>query len=812
MKTNNAIILAKSRKPSWNVNSNTKSEVYQLAQAIKSQALEKLTSSSSFGHRKILATIAEHNKLEILAELLLNRGISDAGSALRFLTPDLTWMHDWRQLPDINIAVSRLKLARERGEKVLIHGDYDADGTTATALLLTFLRQWGLVVSYYIPNRKEDGYGLSEDGIQEGYKWGARLLVTVDCGISNAAEVDFAAKLGMDVIITDHHLPPQALPKALAIVNPKRLDSSYPFSELAGVGLAWKLAMALEPEGPTSSACLQMAALGTVADLVPLMDENRVLVSLGLKEINNNAIPGIAALAAAAGCELGKLDSSHIAYSLGPRLNAAGRMDSADAAVDLLLEQDPEMAAQLAQGLHNENQRRRDVENEIFQEALAQAAEQAELQRRVLVLHGRDWHPGVVGIVASKILDRYYRPAIILCGDETLSGSARSIQGFDIHAALKAHSDQLIKFGGHPGAAGLSLSAETLESFRESIDIYAQKADIDSLLQPVLSLESSLAPEDINRELVKEIALLRPYGFGNPEPVFAIEGFSAGALELVGKDKNHLRLRLDGPVKGDNLWAIGFGKAAMTHNIDKGAPLRAAGSLQLNRWNGHTSVQLLLSDLKGPPRTELAGRLVFDRRKYGEPWLTHLAAEAGTVFFANTWWGAKRLLGERIKNCNVIILPPDKYREKVYNLKAESFCFLEPAWNLQQLRELIMLLPQGCDVHLFGAHIAPEEVLRPNLNLLRQFYKVWREQGHGTGLLSLLPADLAEPLLLERILVIFAEAGLAGNAEGQWQLVPVKDTVDLTSTQAWTLYSTQLDEYRNWLKGFSTKPLDQFLA
>lgn len=798
-------------RPSWNVRKREETEPKRLAQAIRTLALEEAKACKKAGLQKQYQKIAQQD-LDVLAGLLLNRGISDAKSALKFLTPQLDWLHDWRLLQDIEPAMARLKLARGRGEKVLIHGDYDADGITATALLMIAFKNWGIDAQYYLPHRIEDGYGLSRAGILGGHEAGCTLLVTVDCGISNYDEVEYAKELGMDVIITDHHLPPEAIPAALAVVNPKRHDSKYPFSELAGVGLAWKLASALELDDAAASACLQLAALGTVADLVPLVDENRVLVSLGLEEINANPLTGIAALAAAAGCEPGKLDSTNIAFNLAPRLNAAGRMDSADAAVSLLLETDPAMASALASGLDQENQRRRNVEEDIFNEAYTQAAEQAQLGYRVLVLHGQGWHQGVVGIVASKILDRFYRPAIVLSGEGMLTGSARSVDGFDIHAALSAVSQHLDKFGGHPGAAGLSLQEDLLETFRDAINQFAVDFGIDPLLQPVLHLEGKLGPQAVGKELVHQLELLHPFGFGNPEPVFAFDGFSAGAVELVGRDKSHLRLRLDH--SQGNLWAIGFGKASLTHNIDKDTSLQVAGTLKLNRWNGRTSVQLQLFDLLGPNRAQFDGRYLFDRRQDREPWLTQLAQTPGTIFFANTISGARRLLGAKLDNCNLVLLPPDNYSEKVYNLKAGNFCFLEPAWNPTQLREIISLLPAGSQVHFFGTGAAPEDVLRPNLNLLRSFYKGWRESSFEAraALLSLLPDDLADPVLLDRILTIFAEAGLAGESQGQWKLVPVTESVNLTETKAWSTYTSQLEEYQNWLAGYLAKSLDQLLA
>lgn len=749
--------------------------------------------------------------LRILATLLVQRGVASAQEALAFLFPDISQRHPWQLLPDVDKAVERLQLARSRREKVFIHGDYDADGITATALLVLALENWGLACSYYLPHRQQDGYGLSRGGIYQAAEEGCSLLLTVDCGISNAEEVSYAKSLGMDVIITDHHLPPGELPEALAVINPKRQDSPYPFPELAGVGVAWKLASALAPDFAGSSPCLQLVALGTVADLVPLVGENRALVSLGLQEINSNPLPGIAALAEAAGCPFGNMDCQDISFGLGPRLNAGGRMDSAMPAVALLLERDAYQAAGYAKILDDLNRRRRQAEEEIFQQALVQAEEQVRRGGRLLVVYGREWHAGVIGIVASKVVDRYYRPAIVLCGEVELTGSARSVADFDIHRALSAVSRHLTSYGGHSGAAGLTMPLAALKPLCSDLEAYAIEAGIDDVLQPVLELEASLSPEDITMELVDTVSLLRPFGCGNPEPSFAVEGFTAGAISLAGNEKNHLRLRLDNGAKG-SMWAIGFGKGHLVHNLDPGAPCAVAGTLHVNHWQGRTSLQLQISDLHGPGRQEFAGREIIDRRGQGEPWLTELARRPGTVFLANTQWKARRVLGGRYPDCQVIILPPDKCREKVYNLKAEDVCFLDPAWSQQQLKECISFLPANCRLHFFGDIIVPEDILRPNLNLLRGFYRLWRDNKRGEDLLSLLPKDLAEPLLLERALEIFSAAGLAGRSGQGWQLTPVRGNVDLTETETWREYSIQLAAYREWLRGFYAERINNLLA
>lgn len=796
-------------RPRWSFGDEAGEAVSALAEAIGSLVGEELKSCFNAKKIKLLRRLQTMPR-GVLAGLLSRRGVTGAREALDFLFPDRSQLHPWQELPDIEKAVARLCLARQRQEKVLIHGDYDADGVTATTLLTRALNHFGLESYYYLPHRQEDGYGLSEAGIVEGAAKGCSLLLTVDCGIGDLVAVEKAKAMGLDVIITDHHLPPPELPKALAVVNPKRPDSAYPFSELAGAGVAFKLAQALLPDSEQISVWLQLAAMGTVADMVPLVGENRAIVALGLAEMNDSPLPGIAALAAVAGYRAGNLSAEDIAYGLAPRLNAAGRMDSAGPGVELLLTEDESFARDKAVLLDEENKLRRRVEEEIFAEAILQGTEQVAAGRRLLVVYGPDWHSGVIGIVAAKLLQRYFRPTVVLCGKGELTGSARSVPGFDIHGALKAAAVHLESFGGHPGAAGLTLAAENLAPLANALEEYAIAMDIDSLLAPAIALEARLTPADMRLELAETIKLLAPFGIGNPEPIFAVKGFTASNLSLVGANKSHFRIGLVGGMSGERLWAIGFGKSHLVHNVDLGQPLVLAGSVSLNHWQGKTSLQLQFRDVIGPPRSKLGAREIVDRRGHGEPWLGELAGREGTVFLANTLWQAYRLLGRGVEK-RLILLPPDKRGEKVYNLEAEEVAFLDPGWGYEQLVECIGALPPSCRLHFFSGS-APAAVLQPNLQLLRLFYRAWQEQGPGADLLSLLPADLAEPLLLERTLAIFAEAGLAVNGREGWQLVPRVGKVDLTGTAAWRRNEKALAGYRQWLQEFASSELDTLLA
>lgn len=749
---------------------------------------------------------AEAELSPFLAGLLVNRGIVDPEQAGSFLSPDLNQLHPWQLLPDVQPALARLRQARERGEKVLVHGDYDADGITAAALLVRFFRRWGLAAEYFVPHRIDDGYGLSAAGVDAAVRLGCSVLVTTDCGTSDHQQVELARSKGLDVIITDHHLPKSTLPPALAVVNPRREDSRYPFPHLAGVGLAYKLAMALSP-GNIEADCVQLAAVGTVADIVPLVGENRVLVAKGLESINLSPLPGLAALVQAAGCRRGEVDAGNIAFHLAPRLNAAGRIDSPREAVELLLARDLETAAGLADALQQKNSRRQGVEEDIMVQALPQAAGQIRQGRRVLVLHHPQWHQGVLGIVASRIVQRYWRPVLMISGSGELTGSARSVEGFDIHAALGAVSRWLDRFGGHRAAAGLTLQQHNLEPFARDLDNKARTMGVDKLLTPVLHLDGVLDARHVTLETAKEIALLQPFGAGNPEPMFSVEGFSAEKVLLAGNTRRHLRLQLAGG--GRKVWAIGFGKAGLVHNIEEGGELALAANLQLNRWNGTVSPQLRIGDIRDTCAYGHGGLVLRDRRQNPGPWLEALATEGKAVWFANS-----RSISLPGKGQTVQVLPPDNFSPRVYNLVAGEYCLLEAPWSRRVFQGLLAALPAGSTLHLFACQATSPSIAFPGLNLLRQFFSRWLRSGHQSfsQLLELLPPDMADQLLLERMLKLFCQAGLARQKEDGWAVRHPGNKVDVTATPAWAKMRRQEEEYRAWSRQYRELPLKQLTA
>lgn len=516
----------------------------------------------------------------------------------RFLYPDLSQLHDPWLLPGMAAAVARIQLAIELGQPIAIYGDYDADGLTATALLVSYFREIDVDVSYYIPQRLEEGYGLHQEAIVELAARGVKLLITVDCGINAKAEVAFAESLGMDIIVTDHHTPEDAkLPSALAVLNPK-LVCEYPFAELAGVGVALKLVQALGGLA-TAAKYFDLATLGTIADVVPLLDENRVIVRFGLEAMRASERPGIRALLAVAGVEPSTLKAGQVAFTIAPRLNAAGRLNEADLALQLLLTHDDAEAQELAEKLSEFNAKRQAVEQEIFAEADAMVTQLGQAERWCIVLANADWHPGVIGIVASRLAERYHRPTILLTIEgEQARGSGRSILGYDLVGSLTEHADLLTTYGGHRAAAGLSLTTAAIPALRERLNAHVQ-ANLDAAqLRPHVYLDAELDPSEVTLELVRSLEKLGPYGAGHPEPVFCSKRWSVDSARLIGKEGQHLKIGLVG---GGLPWEmLAWRRGQELAEISSAEWLDVAYTPQANVWNGQERLVLHLRSWRLP--------------------------------------------------------------------------------------------------------------------------------------------------------------------------------------------------------------------
>ncbi|OUM98583.1 MAG: single-stranded-DNA-specific exonuclease RecJ [Firmicutes bacterium ZCTH02-B6] len=540
----------------------------------------------------------------ILARLLVARGFTEPAEVRALLRPDPSALHDPWLLPDMDRAVARLSAALAAGETVAVYGDYDVDGQTSVALLVRELARLGLSAQWYIPARQSEGYGLNVEAVERLAAEGVRLLITVDCGIQSLVEVARANALGMDVIVTDHHEPGPELPDAVAVVNPKRADSRYPFRELAGVGVTYKLLTALgERLGrpvPGEDA-LELVALGTIADVCPLLDENRPLVRAGLDRMRRRPSVGVAALARAAGIDLGRVNAGHVAFGLAPRLNAAGRISHARAGVQLLLSADESEAAALARQLDEANRARQQVESEILDAAVAQIKRENLLADWVLVVAGEGWHPGVIGIVAARLVERFARPAVVIAleGDEG-KGSARSIQGFDLFAALSGCADLLVRFGGHAMAAGLTVTRSAVPALRERLNRLAAQVLGPADLLPKVHVDLEVGLEQVDEQLVRELEALAPFGPGNPTPVLAARGVRVLGARTVGAAADHLKLTLRCHDSGRVLEAIAFGAGALLHAAAPGSELDVAFTPQLNEGFGPPRVELLLRSLRAP--------------------------------------------------------------------------------------------------------------------------------------------------------------------------------------------------------------------
>ena len=533
---------------------------------------------------------------EVTAGLLVNRGITQPDEARAFLNPSLDQLHDPFLLNDMDKAAVRIKQAVAAGEKIVIYGDYDADGITSSSLLSLYLGSLGAEVDVYIPSRQDEGYGLHMDSLQAVKEQGAGLVITVDCGISALEEVKQFQQY-MDIIITDHHMPDAELPPAFAVINPKIPGQEYPFRELAGVGVAAKLVQALDGlEG--IKPFLDLIAIGTVADIVPLIEENRVFAALGIEQLNKKPRPGICALLQALHREDKTVDSGMISYAIGPCLNAPGRMTTFHAGYNLLRATSIEQAIPVAQELVEQNQLRKQTESQILDSALDMMQQQVDLAYdRVIVTAGENWHPGVLGIVASRITERYNRPAIFLSldGDEAV-GSARSINGFHLYEALSACQDLLIRFGGHEMAAGLSISKSNIDEFRKRICNHAEKVLEEEDLIPRYFYDGILKHEQITPGLMNEIDKLAPFGQGNPVPRFYLNSAVVESSRLIGRESNHLKLSLS---LGQRSWdAVAFGMAEAGKDLQQGSRVGMLTSLKRNEWMGVTSTQFQIHNMK----------------------------------------------------------------------------------------------------------------------------------------------------------------------------------------------------------------------
>lgn len=580
----------------------------------------------------------ELNISSAAARMLVVRGIQTAEEARAFVRPSLDKLHDPFLMKDMDKAVERLHQAITQGEKILIYGDYDVDGTTAVALMYRFLSGIGNrtampignrntddepisdiryplpAIDYYIPDRYTEGYGVSQQGIDYAAEQGCGLIITLDCGIKAVEKIAYANSKGIDVIVCDHHTPGDELPNAVAVLNMKRSDCPYPYKDLSGCGVGFKLAQAytqrylieakgneaIRLSGERLLPLLQLLAMSIASDIVPITGENRILAHYGIKQLNTQPFTGLSAIMQVAGIEAKKITINELVYKIGPRINACGRMKSGRAAVELLLTDDPVFARQQAEEVNQHNDDRRDCDTETTKEALQQLQDDPTYaNRRSTVVYAPHWHKGVVGIVASRLTETYYRPTIVLTAGEDgiISGSARSVGGFDIYAAIDSCHDLLTNFGGHKYAAGLSMHIDDLPEFRERFEAYVAAHIQPNQLQPTLDIEAELQLGDITKSFYNVLRHLEPFGPGNPRPLFVSRRLiNHRDTRAVGKEREHLRL--DVTDRMNAITGIAFGRADMAEYIQNGNAVDICYELNENTFNHYTSIQMMVQDIR----------------------------------------------------------------------------------------------------------------------------------------------------------------------------------------------------------------------
>jgi single-stranded-DNA-specific exonuclease len=538
-----------------------------------------------------------------IARILINRGIETAEQVDRFFNPIPAHLHDPYLMRDMGKAVDRIVTALQGRERIAIYGDYDVDGITAASMLYLFLKDLGGDVVPYIPDRQNEGYGISEVGISELQRGGASLIVSVDCGITSIRESEIATSQGIDLIISDHHEPGDAIPQALAVCDPKREGCDYPFKELSGVGVAYKIAQGiiqkLNLDAEYADKYMDLVALGSAADIVPLIDENRVFVKMGLEKINNQPEVGLASLIESASIKAGKIEVGDIVFGIAPRINAVGRLGSALRAVKLLTTRDRSSSREIAQVLEDENRRRKDIDNATLEEAVSEIERTMNpYDARSIVLARDGWHPGVIGIVASRLIERYYRPTVMITIENGQGkGSARAIAKFDIYQALKSCSDLLLQFGGHKYAAGLTILAENIPAFKERFEQVCRDIIPEDDLIPKIKIESEISLDQITPEVVASLKRFAPFGPKNNRPNFFTRGLDVlDTPRIVGA--NHLKFRAG--QGGVSFEAIGFNLGDRLERLQDGSgrPLEMVYAVEENEYNGRKSVQLRIKDLR----------------------------------------------------------------------------------------------------------------------------------------------------------------------------------------------------------------------
>jgi single-stranded-DNA-specific exonuclease len=544
---------------------------------------------------------------ESLANLMVQRGITSADEAKAFFNPSLEYLHDPFQMKDMNIAVDRISTAIKKNERILVYGDYDVDGTTAVALMYSFLKDQYSNVEYYIPDRYKEGYGVSFQGLDFAYQNNCKVVITLDCGIKAVEKVKYARTKGLDVIICDHHYPGDEIPKALAVLDPKQPSCNYPYKELSGCGVGFKLIQAYSRVHgiPFSEIAhyLDLVAVSIASDIVPITGENRVMAYFGLKQLNESPRTGLKELIRESEVTRA-LTIEDVVFKIGPRINAAGRMETGSKAVDLLVSSDSHLATGISKEINNFNIERRSVDRIITTEAMRMISEdQRTVNSKTTVLYNPTWKKGVIGIVASRLIETYYRPTVILTESNGFAtGSARSVQGYDLYAAIEACSDLLESFGGHMFAAGLTLKKENIRPFMDKFEQYVNSTITEDQLVPRVFIDTELSFSEINEDFFKTMSQFQPFGPDNMSPIFISHSvFDTGSGRMVGSSGEHLKLDLCQESSGQKSFsAIAFSQANHFEYIRGGHPFDVCYSVEMNEFRGNKNLQLNIKDIKTP--------------------------------------------------------------------------------------------------------------------------------------------------------------------------------------------------------------------
>lgn len=540
----------------------------------------------------------------ILAQLLIARGITTESAAKRYFRPQLADLINPFLMKDMDVAVDRINDAMGRKERIMVYGDYDVDGCTSVALVYKFLQQFYSNIEYYIPDRYEEGYGLSTKGIEYAHKQDVKLIIILDCGIKAFDEINYAKTLGIDFIICDHHVPDDTMPNAVAILNPKRPDDTYPFKHLCGCGVGFKLMQAFAKNNniPFSRliSLLDFCAVSIAADIVPVTDENRILAYHGLKQINQNPNIGLKAIIDVCGLQGREISMSDIIFKIGPRINASGRMENGKMSVDLLVEKDYLNALQKAHQIDTYNEQRKDIDKQMTEEANQIVARlESQKHQSAIVIYDENWKKGVIGIVASRLTEMYFRPTVVICRDgELATGSARSVTGFDVYSAIKSCSDLLINFGGHTYACGLTLRWTDVPEFCRRFHEYVEENILPTQIEPTLDIDAEIDFKDINKRLHNDLKRFAPFGPCNTKPIFCTRGvYDYGTSKVVGREQEHIKLELVDSKSSNVINGIAFGQSASARYIKSKRSFSIAYTIEENIYKRGT-MQLQIEDIR----------------------------------------------------------------------------------------------------------------------------------------------------------------------------------------------------------------------